>query len=336
MDFFNSIFELTDFPRIPRLRWVIPSDEMVPEERSDQMVLIYREQKPSFGSIEAARNPVQSERRDYGQQFREPVSFDREHVDDPIVERKRARREIMAGSYLNSSVIENELPAVVRFAWKGKINKLRLYLRMRRSNVNQHDGMGRTALHMAASWGDADMISFLLGVRGINIDAKDRDGKTALRKAVEVNSLPCVKLLIEHRADALLAAKDCRTPFEYALQYLGDEACEIIMYLFNEGSMSHQKTQSCGVFGYLHQLCVARDEVSVHRVAQELISSGVLVNATDGLGRTPLIVASLLGKVHLVSVFLRHNADVDHVDKLSRSAEDYANANSLFQRQDDN
>ena len=71
-----------------------------------------------------------------------------------------------------------------RYCWKGKVKKLQKYLDDPKSNfdVNMQDHRGRSALHMASSWGCIRTLRLLLTVPGIKLDLRDAHGKTPLYK----------------------------------------------------------------------------------------------------------------------------------------------------------
>ncbi len=56
---------------------------------------------------------------------------------------------------------------------------------------------GRTALRMASSNGDREIVKFLLS-KNANINAKDKSGRTALRTAAEYGHPEIVELLRSH------------------------------------------------------------------------------------------------------------------------------------------
>lgn len=290
----------------------------------------YRAQKLALYGVEAAKNPfdIDLSGRDCSEQFMNvAVLSEQQRIEKySCVYPHRIRRKLLTGSYANmSEVNETKLPTIVRYAWKAKINKLRDYLNTEdnQAKVNKRDGFERTALHVAASWADHKMLEALLAVPGVKVNADDCDGKTPLRKAVEINSLACVKLLIEHNADCNIVAKDKRNPFDYALEVLGDYGFEIISFLFKEGRMSEKKNLKSGQFGYLHQLALVKRGVHIQRIAKYLVSNGVFVNATDGSGKTPLMLAAKIGRTDLIGVLLKCKADVMHADLIGRTAIDY-------------
>jgi ankyrin repeat protein len=47
-------------------------------------------------------------------------------------------------------------------------------------NVNEPDGRGFTALHVAAQAGDAQMVTFLIGAPGVRVNARSSGGSSAL------------------------------------------------------------------------------------------------------------------------------------------------------------
>lgn len=79
-------------------------------------------------------------------------------------------------------------------------------------------------------------------------------------------------------------ALDNRNPFEYALQEYGDEAFDILKYLYHEGGINSERKYE-GQLTFLHLACLVRRRVSTVQIMSEMIASGEVVNATEGLGR---------------------------------------------------
>ncbi|XP_022142233.1 serine/threonine-protein kinase STY17-like [Momordica charantia] len=71
-------------------------------------------------------------------------------------------------------------------------------------DVNFHYIDDRTALHIAACQGFADVVALLLE-RGAEVDSKDRWGSTPLRDAVHYKNHDVIKLLEKHGAEPLVA-----------------------------------------------------------------------------------------------------------------------------------
>ena len=153
------------------------------------------------------------------------------------------------------------------------------------------------------------------------MNLQDGDRKTPLRKACEIRSFDCVKLLTEFGANMRIVGVDRRNPFEYLIQEQGDEAIKIAMYLYNSPQIHNERTE-VGVVSYLHQLCLSN--VKVTKLAEELIKAGASINATEGSGRTPLISAVMNDRLELVELFLKYKADVQHIDMEYCNALKYA------------
>jgi len=242
---------------------------------------------------------------------------------------QRIRRVRTEGSYNNNSVNEKKLMKkkqhVLRYTWKGKLLKLRSYLSHVKNHreINLQDECGRSACHFAASWDCPKTLKTLLTVPRVSVNLQDDEGKTPLFKAVEINSLDCVKMLIEHGANPRITSRDGRNAFEFALQEKGDEALDIIKYLYTDGNMFKERKRE-GIVTYLHQVCLARKDVKVMAVAEELIKLGALINATEGAGRTPLILATQMNRPDLVELFLKYKADALHIDLEYNTALKYA------------
>ena len=239
----------------------------------------------------------------------------------------RTRRKLEEGSYDNFSVDIKKLfgkkKTILRLAWKGKYTKLRKHLQDKNTHkyINERDYCGRTALHYAASWDCPQITNLLLSIPNLNVDAQDGDQKTPLRKACEIKSLACIKLLAECGASLRIVGAYKRTPFEYLLQEHGDAAINIGKYLYEDPEVYTHRTE-VGVVSYLHQ--VPMSNTKAIQLAEEMIKSGAPINATEGNGRTPLIVATQNKRPELVELFLKHGADAMHIDMDYKNALQYA------------
>ena len=280
-------------------------------EHAKEMLEMYM-----FGKQQAARMKAPVNPHDIARKDRQTVSDYLKHLDkqEPNIDQqemiekmekkgieKRIRRKIDEGSYSNFSVDEKKLfgykDYILRYTWKGKLVKLRKYLKDKHTHIfiNRQDYCGRTALHYAASWGCHQTLKLLLSVPGIKVNLQDADGKTAIRKACEIRSLTCVKMLVEAGANVTLNGADRRNPFEYVLQEQGDSNIELALYLYNLPQIrDHRKI--VGQVTYLHQCCLAKRKCLA--LAEELIKCGAEINATEGMGRTPLMLATQVRNIN--------------------------------------
>ena len=87
------------------------------------------------------------------------------------------------------------------------------------ADLEAKDGDGRTALMMAANWGELDVVKFLVE-HGADVNAKGEGGRTALMYVASNGCFEAVVYLVENGADleaknkfrrtALMIAKNCK------------------------------------------------------------------------------------------------------------------------------
>ena len=244
----------------------------------------------------------------------------------------KVRRDILQGSYPNLTVKdESHLPNLLRFSWKGKVEKLEAYLRnpKNKSKINfQVDSNGRTALHFAASWADERIVWILVRVPGINLDLQDSHGMTPLFKAVQIHSLDCTKTLVEAGSDPSISCKDGRNVLEYAIMEYGDTALDCIRYLYSLHQLHKVHSKVHGKFTeltLLHQACLSRAD-NVDRTLLMLIESIDQrdLDTPEGGGLTPLFVAVVQDRLSLVKILVENGADITIRDKNNNTARYYA------------
>ena len=181
-------------------------------------------------------------------------------------------------------------------AWKGKHEKLKKYLKntKKHSKINRTDKFGRTALHYAASWADYRMLKILLHVQGIDVNVKDQHHKTPLFKAIDMKSLACVRLLVHAGAKARLTCQDERNALEYAITEYGDEAFDIIDFLYNGRGIRDIDLASSNM-SLLHKAVVTKRHVTNVKVINMICKPGLVdVDAVEGNKRYVIIFAFLL------------------------------------------
>jgi ankyrin repeat protein len=85
----------------------------------------------------------------------------------------------------------------MRGAAVGEVGAVKMLLQhLGRQVLEETDKSGQTALHMAAKYGNGEMVAFLLS-QGADVHSKDKDGKTVLMSACW-RDLITVKLLLKH------------------------------------------------------------------------------------------------------------------------------------------
>ena len=94
-------------------------------------------------------------------------------------------------------------------------------------------GNGVTPLHVAASWGHANVVRALLE-HGADAGARDKDGGTPLHFAALTGQVDAVCALLEHGADAGAQGKDGGTPLHLVPLHfaaLNDQAAAVCALL---------------------------------------------------------------------------------------------------------
>lgn len=242
----------------------------------------------------------------------------------------RIRRKLQEGSYPNiSAKDEMRLPPLLRFCWKGKVEKVETYLKnpQNRNKINfQIDSNRRSALHIAASWGDLNCLKILLNVPGISLDLQDNFGMTPLFKAAQIQSFDCVKYLVESGSNPLVSCNDGRNVLEYTIMEQGDQSFNCIRYLYNLKDLHKVHAKLHGKFTnvtLLHTTCLSKAEVDL---TLEMLIRAMPpdIDTPEGDGMTPLFVAVIQDRLSLVKILLKHGANIDTIDKKYKKAEDYA------------
>jgi hypothetical protein len=106
----------------------------------------------------------------------------------------------------------------------GLFDVAKLVMSQTKQDFSQVDAKGRSALHLACSRGSLDMVSALLGKRGIDIKAADADGKTAMVHAIESRQVAVIEALFEKSKATLTGRfkfKDVPDPISSGIVRLG-------------------------------------------------------------------------------------------------------------------
>jgi ankyrin repeat protein len=118
---------------------------------------------------------------------------------------------------------------------EGNLKKLRRKLKEKHLNCFLNRD-GDTALHLSAYYGQVDILTWLLSVKGINVNLRCKCKLTPRHCACRAGEAMCVELLL--RAGAELEASDQwrSTPLRSALQHKDDKYQACVRVLLDAGA----------------------------------------------------------------------------------------------------
>jgi uncharacterized protein len=169
---------------------------------------------------------------------------------------------------------------------------------------------GMTALMVASSRGDAEMIEALIERRA-NVNLKRWTGETALMLAADSGSVRAIKALLAARADPDASVMSPHagelTPLTRAMNSDSENKLEVAQTLIAAGATINPK----GIF-FMSPLMNAVDNLDMVKL---LIANGAEVNQRNFRGATALMGAAASGSVSIVKYLLEKGADVNARDK---------------------
>uniref|UniRef100_UPI00358E4E5E ankyrin repeat domain-containing protein 7-like isoform X2 n=1 Tax=Myxine glutinosa TaxID=7769 RepID=UPI00358E4E5E len=216
----------------------------------------------------------------------------------------------------SSNVKEKGLGKLHKAASTGDLPRLRC-LTMK-YDVNLLDKDHRTPLHMACVSGRADVVTFLMGIKSIDVNARDSNNRSALFKAVQCQHEACAFMLLEHGADANMADDNGNTALH--LTALIPSTSVAISMLQHKANIDAQNKDGSTP---LHLAVIGKH----FDIFQLLLNERANGNLNDKKQRTPLMIAASDGHIDFVKVLLGHRVDINMKDGKGMTAEDLAEVN---------
>ncbi|KKP01775.1 hypothetical protein THAR02_06114 [Trichoderma harzianum] len=210
-----------------------------------------------------------------------------------------------AGAQLEMKENEDQMTVLllaIRYRQKDAFD----FLLQRGASIHASDKYGRTALFIAASWGDLAIIQQLVH-RGVDINARTSYGETALFAAITPGGFDAVRLLIEKGAEVNAKDNDGIQPLHRA-SATGN--LDIVRLLVERGADVDAACNTCN----LTSLFFATLTGSID-VARLLVQMGADVDGRTDDGTTPLMLAILLEQFGTIQPLIDMGADVNARDQ---------------------
>jgi ankyrin repeat protein len=149
-----------------------------------------------------------------------------------------------------------------------------------KTDINEKDAEGNTALHAAAKVGDADLITYLL-IKDADSTLKNDDGDTPLLVAMKNSKYAAAHVLAETGTSLYIADADGKTPLDLTAEYNTDEWYDAII-TSKTGTLVDSNGQTMVHYFVKQQLAEA---------VNKCIQKKIPLSVEDNNGKTPLALA---------------------------------------------
>ncbi|XP_072518789.1 ankycorbin [Salminus brasiliensis] len=196
----------------------------------------------------------------------------------------------------------------------GETDKVSSLLSKKGTSATKLDSEGKSALHVAATRGQAECLAVILA-HGADVSVVDASGFSALHLAAKNNHQDCAKKLIQSKCvvDALDSAG--RTALHHAA---ASGSIVIVQLLCDHKCPVNLKDTD----GFTPLLLSARHAHA--EVCRSLLEWGADVNVCDKNGRTAVMLASESSCAAAVEVLVQRGADLCMIDSLGHDVLHYA------------
>ncbi|XP_059382205.1 ankycorbin [Carassius carassius] len=188
----------------------------------------------------------------------------------------------------------------------GEADKVTSLLSKKGACPTKLDSEGKSALHVAATRGQAECLAVILA-HGADVSLQDTSGFTALHLAAKNNHSECVKKLLQTKCVVDALDSSGRT----ALHHAAASGDTMIVQLLCEHKCHVNLKDSDGFTPLLLSTRHAHAEV-----CQSLLDWGADINARDKNGRTAVMLASESSCPAAVELLVQRGADLQMIDSL--------------------
>uniref|UniRef100_A0A8C1IN88 Retinoic acid induced 14 n=1 Tax=Cyprinus carpio TaxID=7962 RepID=A0A8C1IN88_CYPCA len=196
----------------------------------------------------------------------------------------------------------------------GEADKVTSLLSKKGTCPTKLDSEGKSALHVAATRGQAECLAVILA-HGADVSLQDTSGFTALHLAAKNNHSECAKKLLQTKCVVDALDSSGRT----ALHHAAANGDTVIVQLLCEHKCHVNLKDSDGFTPLLLSARHAHTEV-----CQSLLDWGADINARDNNGRTAVMLASESSCPAAVELLVQRGADLQMVDSLGHDVLHYA------------
>ena len=179
-------------------------------------------------------------------------------------------------------------------------------------DINSHNNLGETALHIAVRRKYYEAIKLLIENNAdINVLTKFGAPITVYlldRQHVNFDYFEILQILIENGADINAKDKNGKTALMYA------EEKEVVEYLINHGAEYDINYTANDGINYLMSF-IRHESSGCNIFVKELIDKGSDINKSDNYLNTPLIQASEVSNFEIVKILIEKGADVNAKSK---------------------
>jgi len=212
-------------------------------------------------------------------------------------------------------------------AHKGNFGCLKLLL-SRGADWKEKDNEGQTSLHLCASHKCSKCSSFLFRyIPQGAVDDQDVNKRTAMHTAASFGNADQIRLLIKKNSNVGIPDIKGKTPLHYAVASKNPQAVECVRCILEAAPsvINWQDYEGCTA---LHLAVAGGNEAIVSSlISQESCD----VNALDNMFRTPLHWAAVFGHSVIVSMLLNSKADTSSSDSSGATPLHYAAVNNFVE-----